>query len=35
MLPAFVFTVHPVITVEPAVHGELEVIAWREELKKK
>jgi hypothetical protein len=33
MLPAFVFEVHPVITVEEAVRGELEVIAWRDGLK--
>ncbi len=35
MLPAFVFEVHPVITVEEAVRGELEVIAWRDGLKHK
>ena len=35
MLPAFVFEVHPVITVEQAVKGELEVIGWRDGLKKK
>ena len=35
MLPSFVFTVHPVIPVEEAVKGELEVIAWRDGLKKK
>jgi hypothetical protein len=34
MLPAFVFEVHPVIKVEEAVRGELEVIAWRDALKK-
>ncbi len=34
MLPAFVFEVHPVITVEEAVRGELEVIAWRDGLKR-
>src|SRR5438132_930390 len=28
MLPAFVFEARPVITVEEAVRGELEVIAW-------
>jgi hypothetical protein len=33
MLPAFVFEAHPVITVEEAVRGELEVIAWRDGLK--
>ena len=33
MLPAFVFEVHPVIPVEEAVRGELEVIAWRDGLK--
>jgi hypothetical protein len=32
MLPAFVFEVHPVIPVEEAVRGELEVIAWRDGL---
>jgi Protein of unknown function (DUF3303) len=35
MLPAFVFQVHPVIRVEDAVRGELEVIAWRDGLKGK
>src|SRR5205823_534937 len=35
MLPAFVFQVHPVIPVEDAVRGELEVIAWRDRLKGK
>src|SRR5437764_1296973 len=35
MLPAFVFQVHPVIPVEDAVRGELEVIAWRDGLKRK
>jgi hypothetical protein len=35
MLPAFVFEVHPVIRVEEAVRGELEVIAWRDGLKGK
>ena len=34
-LPAFVFEVHPVITVEQAIHGELEVIAWRDGLKRR
>ena len=34
MLPAFVFQVHPVIRVEEAVKSELEVIAWRDGLKK-
>ena len=33
MLPSFVFEVHPVVTVEDAVRGELEVIAWRDGLK--
>ena len=33
MLPAFVFQVHPVVRVEDAVRGELEVIAWRDGLK--
>ena len=35
MLPAFVFQVHPVIPVEDAVRGELEVITWRDGLKGK
>jgi hypothetical protein len=35
MLPAFVFEAHPVIPVEDAVRGELEVIAWRDGLKGK
>ena len=35
MLPAFVFEVRPVVTVEEAVRGELEVIAWRDGLKSK
>ena len=35
MLPAFRFEVHPVIPVEEAVRGELEVIAWRDGLKRK
>ena len=35
MLPSFVFQVHPVIPVEEAVRGELEVIAWRDGLKRK
>ena len=35
MLPSFVFQVHPVIAVEDAVRGELEVIAWRDGLKGK
>jgi hypothetical protein len=35
MLPAFVFEVRPVVTVEEAVRGELEVIAWRDGLKGK
>jgi hypothetical protein len=35
MLPAFVFEVHPVITVEQAIHGELAVITWRDGLKRK
>jgi hypothetical protein len=35
MLPSFVFEVHPVIPVEEAVRGGLEVIAWRDGLKKK
>jgi Protein of unknown function (DUF3303) len=35
MLPAFVFEARPVITVEEAVRGELEVIAWRDGLTRK
>jgi len=35
MLPAFVFQVQPVVRVEDAVRGELEVIAWRDGLKGK
>jgi len=35
MLPAFVFEAHPVIRVEDAVRGELEVIAWRDGIKGK
>jgi hypothetical protein len=35
MLPAFVFEARPVIAVEDAVRGELEVIAWRDGLKGK
>lgn len=35
MLPSFVFTVDPVIPIEAAVKGELEVIAWRDGLPKK
>jgi len=35
MLPAFVFEARPVITVEEAVRGELEVITWRDGLKRK
>jgi hypothetical protein len=35
MLPAFEFQAHPVIPVEDAVRGELEVIAWRDGLKRK
>jgi hypothetical protein len=34
MLPAFVFEVHPVIPIDEAVTGELEVIAWRDGLKR-
>src|SRR2546421_8949811 len=30
MLPAFEFQVRPVIPVEEAIRGELEVIAWRD-----
>jgi len=35
MLAAFEFQAHPVIPVEDAVRGELEVIAWRDGLKRK
>src|SRR6266851_1283638 len=35
MLPAFIFEARPVITVEEAVRGEREVIAWRDGLKRK
>ena len=35
MLPAFVFEARPVIPVEEAVRSELEVIAWRDGLKRK
>jgi hypothetical protein len=35
MLPAFVFEARPVISVEEAVRGELDVIAWRDGLKGK
>jgi hypothetical protein len=34
MLPAFVFEVHPIIPIDEAVTGELEVIAWRDGLKR-
>ena len=33
MLPAFEFEARPVITIEDAVRGELEVMAWRDSLK--
>jgi hypothetical protein len=33
MLPSFVFEARPVIAVEEAVRGELEVMAWRDALK--
>ena len=33
MLPAFEFQVRPVIAIEDAMHGELEVMAWRDNLK--
>jgi hypothetical protein len=33
MLPAFEFQARPVISVEDAIRGELEVITWREGLK--
>jgi len=32
MLPAFVFEARPVIPIEDAVNGELEVMAWRDKL---
>jgi len=35
VLPAFVFQVHPVIPVEDAVRGELEVIAWARRTERK
>jgi hypothetical protein len=35
MLPSFVFEARPVIPVEEAVRGELEVMAWRDGLKGK
>ena len=33
MLPAFEFQARPVIPIEDAVRGELEVMAWRDNLK--
>src|SRR5437016_6198858 len=33
MLPAFEFQARPVIAIEDAVRGELEVMAWRDTLK--
>ncbi len=33
MLPAFLFEARPVIPIEEAVRGELEVMAWRDRLK--
>ena len=33
MLPAFTFEARPVIPIEDAVSGELEVMAWRDGLK--
>jgi hypothetical protein len=35
MLPSFLFEVHPVIPVDEAVRGELEVVAWRDGLNSK
>jgi len=35
MLPSFVFEVHPVIPVEEAVRGGLEIFKWRGGLKRK
>jgi muconolactone delta-isomerase len=32
MLPAFEFQARPVIAIEDAVRGELEVMAWRDQL---
>ena len=32
MLPAFEFQVRPVLPIEDAVRGELEVMAWRDSL---
>ena len=34
MLPSFVFEVHPVVTVEEAIRVEVEVIKWRDGLRK-
>ena len=33
MLPAFEFEARPVITIDDAVRGELEVMEWRDSLK--
>jgi hypothetical protein len=33
MLPAFEFQARPVIPIEDAVSAELEVMAWRDDLK--
>jgi muconolactone delta-isomerase len=35
MLPAFTFKARPVIPIEDAVRGELEVMAWRDGLRGK
>jgi muconolactone delta-isomerase len=35
MLPAFTFEARPVIPIEDAVRGELEVMAWRDGLRGK
>ena len=34
MLPAFVFEVRPVLVIQDAVSSELEIMAWRDGLKK-
>ena len=35
MLPAFEFQARPVISVEDAVRGKMEVIAWRDGIESK
>jgi len=34
MLPSFEFQVRPVVPVEDAIRAELEIMAWRDNLKK-